>query len=321
MGNVVLVTGAAGFIGSHLVENLLASGAMVIGVDNFDSFYDRARKESNIQDALKYSNYIFCEGDIRNEEFLTNLFAENRPDVVVHLAAKAGVRPSIQLPHAYFDVNVNGTICLMEVMRKSGVKKLVQASSSSVYGNNLKIPYSETDPVEHPISPYAASKRSAELVSYTYHHLYGFDVLNLRFFTVYGPRQRPDLAIHKFFASLYAGKSIEMYGDGSTSRDYTFVTDTVSGINAAIDYVQNHAGVYEIVNLGNNSPVMLRDLISGIEAVTGKRFLIDQKEMQPGDVNITYADISKAKRIMNYHPDTRLSEGLLMFKDWFETPR
>lgn len=314
---VILLTGVAGFIGSHLADHLLSRGDQVIGVDNFDGFYQRNLKESNLNAALLHPGFRLYEGDIRDSVFLNRVFSETKPDVVIHLAAKAGVRPSIENPIDYFDVNVNGSICIMEAMRKHGVNRLIHASSSSVYGNNQKVPYAEDDLVDFPISPYAASKKSAELIAFTYHHLYAMSIINLRFFTVYGPRQRPDLAIRKFFSSAYAGKPIPVYGDGSTSRDYTFVDDTVNGILSAIEYVSKQVPVYDTCNLGNSNPVTLAKLLELIQEVTGLTLIIDRKPMQPGDVQTTFADTTKARRLLGYEPRVPIRDGLVLFNDWF----
>lgn len=314
----ILVTGGAGFIGSNLIDSLIESGNRVICLDNFDAFYLRRAKEKNISSALQSSAFTLIESDIRDQDALRNVFTKYAIDVVVHLAAKVGIRPSILDPKGYFDVNVNGTLAILEAMKNAGVKNLVFASSSSIYGNNQKTPYSESDNVDHPISPYAASKKSGELLTHTYHHLYDLNVINLRFFTVYGPGLRPDLAIHKFFMNLYAGEPIEVYGDGSGSRDYTYVGDIVAGIVAAIGYLGSQTNTYEIINLGNHLPVRLLDLIALIEEVTAKKFIVKMLPMQPGDVNLTFADISKAKNLLGYTPQTALREGLLLFKSWFE---
>jgi UDP-glucuronate 4-epimerase len=313
----ILVTGGAGFIGSHLIDELLQKDFNIICLDNFDAFYAEEIKLQNIHNANQLSNFKLVRGDIRNENLLTKIFKENQIDVVIHLAGKAGVRPSIDQPKEYFDVNVNGTLCLLEVMREHHVKKLVFASSSSVYGNNSKIPYAENDVVDFPISPYAASKKSCELLTHTFHHLYEFDVLNLRFFTVFGPRQRPDLAIHKFFKAIYANQPIKVFGDGSTSRDYTFVSDTVDGIIAALNYVLQNKNVYDIINLGNHQPVELKTLIENIETCTHKQFVKEYLPMQPGDVNQTYASINKAFEILNYTPKKTIKEGLNLFNEWY----
>jgi nucleoside-diphosphate-sugar epimerase len=314
----ILVTGGAGFIGSNLVDSLIASGHRVICFDNFDALYPRTVKEKNLSSASQSSLFTLVEGDIRDESALSQIFKEHAIDIVVHLAARVGIRPSIQDPRGYFDVNVNGTLNILEAMKNGGVKKLVFASSSSIYGNNKKTPYSESDIVDRPISPYAASKKSGELLTHAYHHLYDIDVINLRFFTVFGPRLRPDLAIHRFFKNLYADRPIDVFGDGSSSRDYTYVGDIISGITSAISYLNEGHGIYEIVNLGNHVPVRLSDLIALIESTSSRKFEINRLPMQPGDVDLTFADISKAKQMLGYNPNTSLSDGLSHFKDWFE---
>ena len=321
MINTILVTGGAGFIGSNLIDKLILEGNKVICLDNFDVFYPRQYKEDNMREALKSPLYFFKEGDINDTKVLEDIFSNQEIDTVVHLAAKAGVRPSILNPQAYFKVNVEGTLNLLEIMRKYGVKKIILASSSSIYGNNEKIPYSETDVVDFPISPYAASKKSAELLTYNYYHLYNFSIINLRFFTVFGPRQRPDLAIYKFFKKNYEHAAIQVFGDGTTSRDYTYIDDIIAGVVASIKYLEMRESVYEIINLGNNNPIMLVDLIEMIEDTIGERFIIKNKPMQPGDVNKTFADISKAKELLNFTPKTSLKEGLVEFKKWFEENR
>lgn len=311
----ILVTGCAGFIGSHVTEQLLDDGHTVIGVDNFDDFYAETVKESNIAGVKNHPNFRFRKIDLRNADELKTI--EEHIDAVVHLAAKAGVLPSLKNPQGYIAANILGTNNVLELMRQKECKKLVFASSSSVYGNNKKIPFSETDDVNNPISIYAQTKKAGELLNYTYHHLYDFDIVNLRFFTVFGPRQRPDLAIHKFFAKILKGEAIEMYGDGTTARDYTFINDTVSGIKAALNYVVDGHRVFEIINLGNNTPIKLIDLIHAIYNVLGKSPNVIKQPMQPGDVEITFADISKAQAMLNYQPNTSLHEGLLKFKDWY----
>jgi len=314
----ILVTGGAGFIGSGLAEKLVSNKNKVICLDNFDPFYPEKDKYSNLDQLIPSELFTLIKGDIRDRAVLTQIFKTHKIDSVVHLAAKAGVRPSIENPSEYYDVNVNGTIHLLEVMKEHHVQKMVYASSSSVYGNNKKIPYSESDNVDFPISPYAASKKAGELITHTFHHLYNFNIINLRFFTVYGPKQRPDLAIHKFFKSYISNKPITIYGDSSTSRDYTFIDDIIDGIISSMDLLDSKQGVYEIINLGNHSPVKLSELISSIENVTGKKFQIDRLPMQAGDVDLTYADIEKAKRILGYQPKTKLSDGLKKFHDWFQ---
>lgn len=302
----ILVTGAAGFIGSNLVARLLSIGDKVIGIDNFDDFYDPSLKEENISSFNNNPNFLLFRGDIRDSHFLKHVFTEVKPDKVVHLAARAGVRPSIENPVLYYDVNVTGTLQLLETMRSFGVKDLVFASSSSVYGNNKKIPFSETDNVDNPISPYAATKKAGELLCYTYHHLYNFNIFCLRFFTVYGRNQRPEMAIQQFGRLIKEGKPVKMYGDGSTRRDYTYIDDIVDGIVNSINQV---AG-YEILNLGNNDTIKLSDLINLIGETIGIKPVIQNSPMQPGDVEVTYADISKAQRILGYSPQNSIAVGL-----------
>jgi len=310
----ILVTGGAGFIGSHLCEHFLSKGHRVISLDNFDDFYNPAIKEQNINSLLKNENYELVRGDIRDAAVLKNIFEKNTVDCVVHLAAKAGVRPSIQQPVHYMDVNVNGTANLLESMRRAGVSRFVFGSSSSIYGNQEKMPFSETDDVSRPISPYAASKHSGELLSYTYHHLYGMDVACLRFFTVYGPRQRPDLAIHKFTQLALAGQPIPLYGDGLTRRDYTFVGDIVQGISKLIE---SKDWRYEVFNLGCGNPVTLLDMVKAVEQALDKPLEINFLEKQPGDVEQTHADIRKAQAFFGYQPTVSLQAGVRQFVEWF----
>lgn len=312
----ILVTGCAGFIGSHVCENLLHLGYKVVGIDNFDDFYDKKVKVKNLSNFDSNKHFFFHEMDLSNQAAYTQL--PSGIDVVIHLAAKAGVLPSLKNPEAYIQANILGTNLLLEFMVQQGIKKLLFASSSSVYGNNVKIPFLESDEVNGPISPYAFTKRSCELMNYSYHDLYDIDVINMRFFTVYGPRQRPDLAIHKFFKLIYDNQAIQQYGDGSSARDYTFVEDTVKGILGALDYIKSHDKVYEIVNLGNNTPVNLKELIATIYAVIGVESKVEIHDMKPGDVNITFANIDKAKTLFDYNPQTTLTEGLEKFKTWFE---
>ncbi len=311
----IFVTGGAGFIGSHLCELLLSEGHRVVCLDNFDHFYDPKIKEANVSQLMKAGGFSLYRGDIRDSALLTRIFEENRVDCVVHLAAKAGVRPSILAPLEYMDVNVNGTVSLLEAARRAGVRRFVFGSSSSIYGNQTKMPFAETDDVSQPISPYAASKHSGELLAYTYHHLYGLEVACLRFFTVYGPRQRPDLAIHKFTQLALAGQPIPLYGDGSTRRDYTFVADIVRGIAQVIEL----PGLsYEIVNLGGGGPVTLLDMARAVEQALGKPLEIKFLEKQPGDVEQTHADISKANRLFGYQPSVSLPEGVRRFVAWYK---
>ena len=308
----ILVTGGAGFIGSHLVECLLGDGHTVVCLDNFDSFYDPAIKRNNIKKALSHLAYTLIEGDVRDPVVLRKCFEGRSIDVVAHLAARAGVRPSIVNPELYYDVNVMGTLRLLEAMRASGVKKLVFASSSSVYGNNPQVPFSESDNVDYPISPYAASKKAGELLCHTYHHLHKFDVFALRFFTVYGARQRPEMAISHFARQILDGQTIELYGDGKTSRDYTYVHDIVNGVDAAISAVKG----FEIINLGNSSPVALIDLVQTLENVMNRKAKIVWCPMQPGDVETTWAETGKAGRLLGYRPHTALGDGLTAYVEW-----
>jgi len=312
----ILITGVAGFIGSHLAEYYLSTGNEVYGIDNFDDFYPLAIKLKNIQPLKANSNFHFFEIDITEYNQFSRLEGETF-DLIIHLAAKAGVRPSIEAPQKYLKTNVTGTLNILEYMRSAKCNKLVFASSSSVYGNCKVIPFAENTLTDEPISPYAFSKKSCELLNYNYHHLYNLDILNLRFFTVYGPRQRPDLAIHKFMRKIMNGEPIEMYGDGLSARDYTFIDDTINGIVKAGTYVLNNTGVYDTINLGNSSPVQLSDLINAIEKVTNRKAEVIIKEMQEGDVDITYADISKAKEVIDYDPQTKLEAGLKKFYDWY----
>ncbi len=309
----VLVTGAAGFLGSHLCERLLQQGCAVVGIDNFDPFYDRRIKEWNVQQVRRVGNFAFFEGDIRNAHFLERVFQTFRPQVVVHLAAKAGVRPSLLDPQAYYDVNVMGTLRLLEVMRAQKVTALVFASSSSVYGNRNTVPFRETDPVDHPVSPYAATKKAGELLCYTYHHLYGFAVSCLRFFTVYGPRQRPEMAIHKFTRHIDIGKPVTLYGDGTSRRDYTYVDDIIQGILLAMEHLDG----YEIFNLGEAHTIPLLEVVRTIERHLGKEAQIQWQPFQPGDVYQTYADISKAQQQLGYRPTTDFDTGIQRFCQWY----
>jgi len=312
---IYLVTGAAGFIGSHLSEALLAAEHDVIGIDNFDSFYSRKIKESNLQPANGHESFTFHEVDIENYEALFNITAKYDISAIIHLAAKAGVRPSIIDPIGYQNVNVGGTQNMLEIARHQNIKKFIYGSSSSVYGINPNCPWKEEDFVLRPISPYASSKVSGELLGHVYSQIFNVQFIALRFFTVYGPRQRPDLAIHKFVAKIINGESIPVYGDGTTSRDYTYVADIVNGIRLALNY---EGSQYIIFNLGNQRNISLSDLIMTIEDVVEKKATIDRQKQQPGDVKITNADISKASRLLNYHPETKLRDGIKQFKEWYE---
>ncbi len=308
--STVLITGAAGFIGSHLCERLLDEGLSVVGVDNFDDFYDPQIKRDNISNCLKNKNFQLIEADIRDKSAMDK--AAGGVEIIVHLAAKAGVRPSIAEPLLYSDVNINGTMVLLEAANKHKVGKFIFASSSSVYGNNEKVPFSEDDNVDFPISPYAATKKACELICHTYHHLYGIDLTCLRFFTVYGPRQRPDLAIHKFSKLIEQDKPIPVYGDGSMMRDFTYIDDIIDGTIAAM----NKCKGFNIYNLGESEPVTVNDLISEIEKALGKTAIKEYLPLQPGDVNRTYADITKAARELGYNPSTPIRDGLAKFADW-----
>jgi len=315
----VLITGGAGFIGSHLVDRLLAEGEwQVTVVDDFNDFYDPAIKHENANRAAKNPNYRLFETDIRDKAALAKVFEQNRIQSIVHLAARAGVRPSLDQPHLYAETNINGTLNLLELARAHGIKQFVFGSSSSVYGINAKVPFSEDDPIRQPISPYAATKGAGELLCHTYTHLYGIRCVCLRFFTVYGPRQRPDLAIHKFARLISEGKPIPVFGDGTTRRDYTFVNDIIQGVRASIDYVGDSAkSNYEVINLGESRTVELRELIALIEKELDMPAVIDRKPLQPGDVPQTYADISKARELLGYDPQTQIEEGIEKFVHWF----
>jgi len=308
----ILVTGGAGFIGSHLSEKLLKNNHNVIAIDNFDPFYDRKIKEQNISQALLSKNYQLFEKDILDVKSLSTVFEQNKIDLVIHLAAKAGVRPSIEDPGGYYNTNVIGTLNILEAMKKNGCKKMIFASSSSVYGNNRKVPFSESDPVDNPISPYAASKKAGELLCHTYHHLYNFDIFSLRFFTVYGPRQRPDLAIHKFARLILEGKPIPFFGDGSTSRDYTYIDDIVDGIVRSINKLKG----FEIINLGESETITLNELVENLEITLGKKAIVNRFPLPSGDVNRTFADIRKAIKILDYLPKYDFSKGLSNFINW-----
>jgi len=311
----ILVTGGAGFIGSHLVDRLLSEGEWRVSVvDDLNDFYDPAIKRANASPHEKNSNYQLFKADIRDQAALRNIFAGNSFDCLVHLAARAGVRPSLDQPRLYAETNINGTLNLLELAREHGIKQFVFGSSSSVYGINAKVPFGEDDPIRQPISPYAATKAAGELFCHTYTHLYGIRCVCLRFFTVYGPRQRPDLAIHKFARLISEGKPVPVFGDGTTRRDYTFIEDIIAGVRAAIDYSKTD---YEVINLGESRTVELRELISLLEKELGKTAQIDRQPLQPGDVPQTFADIAKARRLLGYNPQTQIEEGIQTFVRWF----
>jgi len=311
----VLLTGAAGFIGSHLAERLLLEGEDVVGLDSFDEFYDPALKEANVRSLLDEGRFRLVRGDIRDEKVLARL-----PDgihTVIHLAARAGVRPSIEEPELYTDVNVLGTMKLLELTAKRGISTFLFASSSSVYGNSKTVPFVESDPVDRPISPYAATKKAGELLCHTATHLHGFSCICLRFFTVYGPRQRPDLAIRKFAHLMTQGRDVPMFGDGSTERDYTYIDDIVDGIIGSLGYARNHPGSYELVNLGESRTISLREMIDTVADVFQVQPNVVQHPLQPGDVVRTYADVSRARALFGYDPRTGFREGVERFAEWF----
>lgn len=334
-----LVTGGSGFIGSHLVEQLLKNGHSVINIDNFDDFYsyqikikntlesvgrpsdfEFSDKETDIEKLIfisKSSNYTLYYQDIRDKKGMDKIFTTHKIDLVIHLAALAGVRPSIERPLEYEEVNIRGTMNLWELCKEHGVKKFICASSSSVYGNNEKIPFAETDNVDHPISPYAATKKCGEILGHVYHQLYNVDMIQLRFFTVYGPRQRPDLAIHKFTKLIAENKEIPFYGDGTTARDYTYIDDIIDGITKSIGYLENHSDVYEIINLGESEVINLSEMLSTIENTLDKTTTKKILPLQPGDVQKTNADITKARTLIGYQPDTHFQNGIKKFVEWF----
>jgi UDP-glucuronate 4-epimerase len=309
-----LVTGGAGFIGSHLCEYLLAHGHIVIALDNFNDYYDPRLKRRNVEPILQHHDFTLIDGDILDLGKLQQVFGKFAFDAVIHLAARAGVRPSIAQPLLYEQVNGQGTINLLEMARLHGVPKFIFGSTSSVYGANPKVPFSEDDPVDNPISPYAATKKAAELMCYTYHHLYGLKISCLRFFTVYGPRQRPDMAIHKFTQLLATGQKVPMFGDGTTMRDYTFITDIVDGVYRALQ----NCSSYHLYNLGESRTIELRRLIELIAKNLGQEARIERLPMQPGDVPITYADVSRAQRELGYQPRMDVEEGVRLFVEWFK---
>lgn len=308
-----VVTGGAGFIGSHLTRYLLDRKDQVTALDNFNDFYDPSIKRRNVAEFVELPDYALVEGDIRDAELVDRLFADGQFDRVVHLAARAGVRPSLREPILYEDVNCIGTLRLLEAARAHGPKTFIFGSSSSVYGINTKTPFSESDEVNQPISPYATTKRSGELLCYNYHHLYGLEISCLRFFTVYGPAQRPEMAIHKFTDLLARGEAIPLFGDGTSRRDYTYIDDIVDGIVAAMDLSSD----FEILNLGGAETTSLQELVTWIAEDLGVDLLIDRRPLQPGDVPITYADVSKAQRLLGYSPKVSIRDGVRRFVTWY----
>jgi len=311
----ILVTGGAGFIGSHLVDRLLSERDSVITVvDDFNDFYQPDIKRANVSSHLKNDRYQLIEADIRDRKALDRVFQQQPFDCIVHLAARAGVRPSLAQPELYTETNINGTLNLLELARQHNVKQFVFGSSSSVYGINAKVPFSEEDPIRQPISPYAATKAAGELLCHTYTHLYGIRCVCLRFFTVYGARQRPDLAIHKFARLMTEGKPIPVFGDGTTRRDYTYIDDIIAGVVASMDY---NTSDYEVFNLGESQTVELRKLISLLEKSLDTQAIIERFPPQPGDVPQTFADVSKARRLLGYNPTTKIEEGIQRFVEWF----
>lgn len=321
----ILVTGGAGFIGSHLCARLCTAGQRVICLDNFDDFYAPTIKQANVQQTLATATtatYLaFRQGDIRDRQFLRRLFQEEAVDVVIHLAARAGVRPSIEQPLLYSEVNIQGTLNLLECCREFHVRQFLFGSSSSVYGERTQGPFSEDTDVSTPVSPYAATKRAGELLCYTYSHLYRMRIACLRFFTVYGPRQRPDLAIHKFARLMARGTPLPVYGDGTSQRDYTYVDDIINGIVRAWEWLQQgdlKVGLYDIFNLGGSHPVPLLELIRLLETALGYQAILDWQPTQPGDVSITFADLRKSQAILGYHPQVDIATGMQRFAEWFQ---
>ena len=313
MAGRFIITGACGFIGSHLAKALIARGSKVVGIDNFDPFYDRKLKLANIAD-LDPNSFQLIDCDIRDSQKMTEIFQSDQIDSVFHIAALAGVRPSIEDPARYASVNIDGLVSVLDAARSANCNRIVFASSSSVYGDNKKVPFAETDPVDEPISPYAATKRSGELICHTYSKVFGLSIACLRFFTVFGPAQRPDLAISKFMHLIASDKTIPMFGNGSTSRDYTYIDDIIQGVLAANQYTLSNK--YRIFNLGGSQPVTLREMIDAVEKVVGKKAKIEQLPMQTGDVQRTYADLTRSKAELGFDPQTTFEEGLQKQWEW-----
>jgi UDP-glucuronate 4-epimerase len=314
----ILITGAAGFIGSHLTDSLLQTGARVTGLDNFDPFYPRSEKEQNLAECLSNPRFRMLEGDIRDADFVRKAFEAAAPQVLIHLAARASVRPSLADPAGYADVNVRGTTVLLEAARSCGVRNVVFASSSSVYGNQARLPFRETDNTDRPLSPYGATKKAGEALCHTYHHVYGLSVSCLRFFTVYGPRQRPDLAIRKFVELALRDEELPIYGDGTTQRDYTHVRDILTGILGAIRWGMSETPRFGVFNLGSSRPVVLRDLVDKIERLLDRPLRRKHLPMQPGDMPATYADTHLAESELGFRHDVPFDDGLREFVDWMK---
>jgi len=312
-----LVTGGAGFIGSHLCEALIAKGVSVVCVDNLNDFYAPEIKLKNIGSIKDHERFEFFQTDIRNKEDLNRIFEDHKIDVVIHLAAMAGVRPSIQAPLLYEEVNVKGTLNLLQCVKEHDVKHFVYASSSSIYGNSTRVPFREDDFLDPVISPYAATKKASEEYCRVFHHLFGINMVLLRFFTVYGPRQRPDLAIHKFVRLILKGEPIPFYGDGTTMRDYAYIDDITRGVLSSINFVTRGEDVFEIFNFSGNNAITLKEMVSQIEVSTGKKAVLNYMPMQPGDVVMTRADISKSEKMLGFHPETSFEEGIDNFLKWY----
>lgn len=317
----VLLTGGAGFIGSHLSEALIAEGAEVTCLDNFDPFYPREYKEANLRESLRSERFRLVEGDFRDGQLMRGLLSEVRPEAVLHVGAKAGVRPSVDDPLAYISVNVTGTAVLLDACREAGVRKFLFASSSSVYGDDSPAPFSEDVPANRPASPYAATKKAGEELAHAFHRLADIDVICLRFFTVYGPRQRPEMAIHKFARYLTAGRVIPLYGAGRLERDYTYISDAVAGTMSALDFLLRSRPCFEIINLADARKIKLSELITIMEQAFGARASVRYEERPAGDVELTWADISKARRLLGFNPTIQIEEGVRRFAEWFVAER
>ena len=314
----ILTTGVAGFIGSHVSESLLNNNFEIIGIDNLNDFYSPDIKEKNLELSKSHDKFTFYHIDIRDYQSLKEIIKREKPEIIIHLAAMAGVRPSISNPSLYFDVNVNGTENIFKVAKESGIKKVIYASSSSIYGSREQVPFSESDNVDQPISPYGMTKKINEVMAYTYHHLYKLDMIGLRFFTVYGPRQRPDLAIHKFTKMIVNNEAIPFYGDGQTERDYTYVDDIIDGIVKSVNYMIENENIYEVFNLGESETTSLSKLVFLLEDSIGKKAHLNKMPMQLGDVPRTFANIDKSKKVLGYKPKTKIKDGIPLFIEWYK---